>query len=129
MQNPELRIGGWSTTPPDLTRPSGISLWQSSPDFQLRLAGAERKGNGVFLIYRGPNNGANTNPKNPVEQSGSGKSCDTENIEQIAKSMHNLSQKTADELSDMGQASKDWLMNNQTVERQVLAILERLQRR
>ena len=60
MQNPELRNGAWSTTPPGLTQPSGISLRQSSPDFHHWLASDERKGNGVFLTFRGPNNGAST---------------------------------------------------------------------
>ena len=65
-------------------------------------------------------------PNNPIELSGAGICCAPENHPQIAEAMDTLSQTPQSELQAMGQKGYDWLMQNQTLEKQMDKLLAHL---
>jgi glycosyltransferase involved in cell wall biosynthesis len=65
-------------------------------------------------------------PNNPVEKSGCGVSCRAEDSEQIALAVNKMASMSKKDLNVMGKKGHQWLMINQTVEKQIDAILEKL---
>jgi hypothetical protein len=65
-------------------------------------------------------------PQNPVELSGCGISCRAEDSDQITQAMNSLATMNDTALQEMGAKGHKWLMGNQTVEKQVNMILEKL---
>ncbi len=67
-------------------------------------------------------------PNNPVEISGCGISCRGEDIDHIASAMNDISAMPIDDLTSMGEKGKSWLYENQTVSKQINAILKKLKK-
>lgn len=65
-------------------------------------------------------------PRNPVEQSGCGVSCNAEDILEIARAMDALFNLPKSELIAKGKLGLEWMLQNQTVDKHVALILEAL---
>ena len=65
-------------------------------------------------------------PRNPVEKSGCGISCRAEDSDQIAQAMDKLANMPTEKLKAMGAKGREWLLENQTIEKQMDLLLGKL---
>lgn len=65
-------------------------------------------------------------PKNPIERSECGISCRAEDSDQIAIDMDKLASLPKEELSAIGEKGRKWLLENQTIQKQMEMILNKL---
>lgn len=65
-------------------------------------------------------------PNNSIEKSGCGICCKAEDIDQIAIAMDKIAKMKNSELQVMGERGRTWLLKNQTIQRQIQQILNKL---
>ena len=65
-------------------------------------------------------------PNNAIVKSGCGICCEAEDIEQIAIAMDKIAKMNNSELQVMGERGRTWLLKNQTIQRQIQQILNKL---
>ena len=65
-------------------------------------------------------------PNSSIEKSGCGIFCKAEDIDQIAIAMDKIAKMNNSELQVMGERGRTWLLKNQTIQRQIQQILNKL---